>query len=230
VVLDWIEVAGGTFWMGGGKSADTRPRHRVTLSPFRLARTPVTRQQYQRFLDATGHEAPGFWNEAAFAHATAPAAGPSWLDAMAYCEWLRHSEGLEVGLPSEAQWEMAALAGREVVYPWGDGGPEAVIDYDKRWLEGPEPVDLYPSRHPLGFVGLGENVHEWCSDWYAADYYEASPELDPPGPPEGRRRASRGGSWRHAIKVTPCAARSSIPPDKRYADYGFRVVRAADGA
>ncbi len=36
---------------------------------------------------------------------------------------------------------------------------------------------------------------------------------------------SRGGSWRHHIKVSRCAARSSIPPEFKYADYGFRVAR-----
>ena len=39
-----------------------------------------------------------------------------------------------------------------------------------------------------------------------------------------RRKASRGGSWRHHIKVSRCAARSSIPPEFQYADYGFRVA------
>ena len=47
--------------------------------------------------------------------------------------------------------------------------------------------------------------------------------VDPRGPEEGKRRASRGGSWRHDVKVTRCAARSSIPPRMRYADYGFRL-------
>ena len=44
------------------------------------------------------------------------------------------------------------------------------------------------------------------------------------GPASGERRSSRGGSWRHHIKVTRCAARSSIPPQFQYADYGFRVA------
>ena len=43
-------------------------------------------------------------------------------------------------------------------------------------------------------------------------------------PPPGTRRASRGGSWRHYTKVSRCSARSSIPPEFQYADYGFRVA------
>jgi len=226
--IEWIEVPEGTFWMGGGPRDEENPRHRVTLSPYRLARAPVVRQDYEEFLRATGHEAPPFWREPPFLQPMAPAAGPSWEDAIAFCEWLAPQLGHPLGLPSEAEWEHAAKAGREVLYPWGNEGPEEIEDYSSRWVNGPEPVDAYASRHPWGFAGLGENVHEWCRDWYAADYYGVSPNSDPAGPEEGRRRASRGGSWRHAVKVTRCAARSSIPPHMRYPDYGFRL-RAPEG-
>ena len=77
---------------------------------------------------------------------------------------------------------------------------------------------------PMASFDMCANVHEWCSDWFAADYYAASPERNPRGPETGVRRASRGGSWRHHIKVTRCAARSSIPPHLQYADYGLRVA------
>ncbi len=224
---DWIDVPGGSFWMGGGPKANENPRHRVTVSAFRLARTAVIRSEYQKFLDTTGHAAPDFWDEPAFTGATLPAVGPSWEDAVTYCRWLTEELGEEVRLPTEAEWECAAKAGREVVYPWGDDPPEALPDYDRRWLDGPEPVAAYPSLHPWGFLGLGENVHEWCSDWYDVGYYAVSPERDPKGPSTGRRRASRGGAWRHAVKVSRCAARSSIPPGMRYRDYGFRLCSAA---
>jgi formylglycine-generating enzyme required for sulfatase activity len=72
---------------------------------------------------------------------------------------------------------------------------------------------------------MGENVHEWCMDWFAADYYANSPEENPVGPLEGTRRVSRGGSWRHQIKGSRSAHRSSLPPEFRYEDYGFRIVR-----
>lgn len=222
---EWIELPAESFQMGGGPRDNENPRHLVTLSPFRLARAPVTRAEYQAFLDATGHPAPPFWHEPAFLGGRLPAVGPSWEDAAAFCSWASDRLGTAVRLPTEAEWERAAKAGREVLYPWGDEPPESLPDYSRRWLEGPEPVDAYPSLHPLGFLGLGENVHEWCSDWYEAGYYESSPEVDPHGPANGRRRSSRGGSWRHEIKVSRCAARSAIPPHSRYSDYGFRLAR-----
>jgi formylglycine-generating enzyme len=55
-----------------------------------------------------------------------------------------------------------------------------------------------------------------------------SPDRNPHGPEVGNRKASRGGSWRHHIKISRCSTRSSIPPEFKYADYGFRVVRGMD--
>ena len=221
---NWIDVVGGSGWMGGGPRREENPRHRVRLSPFQLARYPVTRSEYAAFLEATGLEPPPDWANARLAHPRMPVVAASWDDAGRYCGWISDLWGLAVRLPSEAEWEWAAKAEREVLYPWGDDPPESLPGYERRWIEGPEPVDAYPSRHPWGFLGLGENIHEWCSDWYDREYYEVSPVEDPTGPPEGRRRASRGGAWRHAIKVSRCAARSSIPPHMRYADYGFRLA------
>jgi formylglycine-generating enzyme required for sulfatase activity len=85
------------------------------------------------------------------------------------------------------------------------------------------PVGL-DEPNAYGIHDICENVHEWCADWFRADYYSESPSRNPQGPAAGDRRASRGGSWRHHVKVSRCAARSSIPPHFQYADYGFRVV------
>ena len=112
------------------------------------------------------------------------------------------------------------------MYSWGDTSPELIPDYAERWRHGPEPVELYPSN-AYGLCNMGDNVHEWCADWYDANFYACSPERNPRGPSSGTRRASRGGSWRHHIKVSRTAARSSIPPEFKYTDYGFRVARSS---
>jgi formylglycine-generating enzyme required for sulfatase activity len=189
----------------------------------------VRNRDFARFLDAAGRAAPPQWTDPALNHPDQPVVSVSWFDAVAYCRWLSEVCGCAYRLPTEAEWERAALGGRESsLWVWGDEPPQSRPEYLRRWsgpMSGPRPV-AEETPNPYGVFDLGENVHEWCADFYSKDYYAHSPERNPRGPESGERRASRGGSWRHHIKVTRCAARSSIPPDFHYADYGFRVVCA----
>jgi len=217
----------GWFAMGSATGRDDeKPVHRVYVDAFELAVHQMTNEEYARFVEATGGQRPPNWGDTDFNHPKMPVVAVSWHDAMAYCDWLSRATGKRYRLPTEAEWEQAARGGAEgLEYPWGDTPPEMVPDYAKRWKSGPEPVGLYPPNE-YGLYNVGDNVHEWCADWYDADYYRHSPQRNPQGPENGRRRGSRGGSWRHHIKVTRTAARSSIPPELQYADYGFRVARS----
>src|SRR5262249_48701139 len=142
-------------------------------------------------------------------------------DATQFCEWLAQTTGKAFRLPTEAEWERAARGNvTDGLYILGNE-PQSLDR--SRWQHGPEPVSS-GTRNTIGVYGMCENVHEWCSDWYDPEYYSYSRRDNPTGPPSGTRRASRGGSWRHEIKVSRVAARSSIPPDYKYADYGFRCA------
>jgi sulfatase modifying factor 1 len=225
---EMVRIPEGWFGRGceGGRD-DEKPVHRVWVDAFELAAYQVTNEEYGYFLAATGCAPPLCWSDPTFQHPKMPVVAVSWHEAASYSEWLSGMTGKGYRLPSEAEWERAARGGAEgFLYPWGDAPPEMVPDYDKRWKLGPEPVGLYPPNG-YGLYNAGDNVHEWCADWYDDGYYERSPERNPPGPKSGSRRASRGGSWRHHIKVTRTAARSSIPPEFQYADYGFRIARSS---
>ncbi len=226
------------FEMGCATGQDNeRPVHGVWVDAFQIALRQVTNADYAGFLAETSTPAPPFWTDPNFCDPQQPVVAVSWFDSVAYCEWLAARTGQPFRLPTEAEWERAARGGVEQklypwgdveqkLYPWGDTLPQDLPDYAARclrWATGPERVGL-AAPNPFGIFNLCDNVHEWCSDWFAADYYAQSPERNPPGPEQGERRSSRGGSWRHHIKMSRCAARSSIPPQFQYADYGFRVA------
>ena len=193
---------------------EEKPVHKVTLKPFHIGRYPVTNAHWEEFRKATGRE------KLQYTHDTAPAANVNWYDASGYCKWLSGQWSVHVRLPTEAEWEFAARGGAEQQsYPWG---PDPRSYGAERW-RGPEPVGQ-GGPNGYGLFDVCENVHEWCADWYDPGYYAVSPTDNPAGPEHGKRRASRGGAWRHHIKCSRCAARSSIPPEFRYADYGFRVA------
>jgi sulfatase modifying factor 1 len=210
-----------------GQEAE-RPVHRVWVDAFEMAIYQVRNWEFARFLEATGHPAPPCWNGPDFNHPDHPVVAVNWFEAVKYCEWLSALTGCRYRLPTEAEWERAARGSSEgALYPWGDEPPSARPEYLRRWgreVRGPLPVGA-DAPNAFGIFDLCENVHEWCADWFQEDYYAVSPGRNPQGPSTGPRRASRGGSWRHHVKASRCAARSSIPPEFQYADYGFRVVR-----
>ncbi len=230
-----VLIPAGFFLMGSDTGRDEeRPAHRVWVDAFEMAALQVRNRDYAVFLEATGHAPPKHWRDPDFSHADQPVVAVSWIAAVEYCDWLSAATGRAYRLPTEAEWERAARGGREGLdYPWGNELPNDWPEYVQRWgrigerdleIRGPVPVGQ-GTPNPYGLFDISENVHEWCADWFSRDYYARSPERNPRGPESGQRRASRGGSWRHQIKVSRSAARASIPPDFEYADYGFRIVR-----
>jgi formylglycine-generating enzyme len=224
-------IPAGWFLMGSAQGQDNeQPVHRVWLDDFYLAVRQVTNSEYASFLSAIGKNPPPFWNEPNFNGPQQPVVGVSWFEAAEYCEWLSSATRCNFRLPTEAEWERAArgdVEGKQ--YPWGDAPPQSRPNYAKLWLTGPEPVGR-SQPNQFGLHEMCENVHEWCSDWFAPNYYQNSPARNPKGPSEGTRRSSRGGSWRHHVKISRCSARSSIPPEFHYADYGFRVACDVTGS
>lgn len=212
--------------MGSEKEQENeQPRHWVWLDRFGLAKFPVTNREYGQFLYATQTPAPPFLAYPTFSEPQQPVVGVNWYDAVAYCRWLSDRTGGEFRLPTEAEWERAARGGREgALYPWGDEPPweKPYAGFDSK-TGGPAHVGIN-EPNDFGLYDMSEGVHEWCSDYYDYHYYRYSPERNPQGPNSGERRTSRGGSWRHRIKFSRCAARSSLPPSFKYADYGFRVA------
>jgi formylglycine-generating enzyme required for sulfatase activity len=223
VAPDLILIPGGLFVMGSEDGQDDeRPPHEVELSPYYMSRYAVTNREYAVFVEAMSVPPSARRDDSRFNHADQPVVAVNWFEASAYCEWLGSRLGLPYRLPTEAEREMACRAGTNSNYPWGDSPNFEASDYGRRWLEGgPELVGGPPNE--FGLCNMADNVHEWCTDWYSAGYYGVSPRRNPQGPAAGVRRVSRGGSWRHQLKVTRSSARSSLMPASRYTDYGFRV-------
>ena len=228
-----IALAGGTFRMGSQQRADEGPVRDVTVAPFAVALLPVSNREFDAFVEATGHEALPFLDDERFNDPDRPAVGVNWHDAAAYCEWLGALIGRHCRLPTEAEREFAARGDRAGVrYPWGDEPwSEGEHTFGAAGMDRPTVIGSSPPNG-FGLFHMGDSVHEWCSDWYSREGYRGLPASNPTGVSDGGRRASRGGSWRHRVKVSRIAARSSLDPDRRYNDYGMRVyasIEASEG-
>ncbi len=215
--------------MGQGDRLDNeKPLHPVRLDAFRMGRFPVTNREYMACAEQGLVSFPSFYQEASFSHPDKPVVGVTWYEAAAFCNWLSKRKGCLFRLPTEAEWERAARGGLDgKLYPWGNEHPteRPYAGYDTQ-AGGPEPVGRC-EPNGFGLYDMAGGIHEWCSDFYSADYYRIAPEYNPLGASAGQRRSSRGGSWRHGVKFSRCAARSSLDPSFRYSDYGFRLVRNA---
>ncbi|HXK04534.1 MAG TPA: SUMF1/EgtB/PvdO family nonheme iron enzyme [Verrucomicrobiae bacterium] len=193
---------------------DEVPVHRVTITkPFLISATEVTIEQFRMFRpDYKGYD-----------HFVPYASGVSWNDAVAFCQWLSRKEGKPYRLPTEAEWEYTARAGRRTLFPSGAEPPA------------PETANAW------GVKNMHTGVAEWVFDWYGP--YRAGAQTDPTGPAWGIGRVVRGGGLdyrgapktdggKHLPAEMPCYARSanraSVPPVFASAkgNVGFRVVQA----
>ena len=219
---DLIDLGAGYFAMGSeGNGENEAPVHRVWIDAFALAKYPVSRREYALFIRDNNRQAPAYWDAPQFQCPDQPVVAVTWFDAAAYCQWLGEQTGKLYRLPTEAEREKAARGGVEGrAYPWGDELPQ-----DHRGGRDTE-LEAVGSDGPNGYglYDMAAGVHEWCADFHSPTYYAASPYRNPQGPESGARRVARGGAWRHEIRFSRCAARSSLAPDKEFSDFGFRCA------
>ena len=194
---------------------DELPSHHVRISTsFRISISEVSPQEFRLF-DPNYHPSKS---------TPAYAAGVSWSQAKAYCDWLTKRTGKPWRLPTEAEWEYVARAGGNKIFGAGDEMPK---------------VD---TPNAFGAENMEVGRPEWTEDWYGP--YQPGEQTDPAGAVTGYTKVVRGGGldWRHtATKTTPdlnvpatapyfarAANRASMAPaySSRDGNIGFRVVQA----
>jgi len=188
---EMITIPEGEFIMGSNLAdLDAQPAHTIYLDPYQIDRFEVTNDQYQAFVQTTGHRPSEFSQNAGLNVANLPIVGINWLDADAYCQWIGGR------LPTEAEWEKAARGTGGRTYPWGETAPDSTLLNYNRHINQPTPVGTYPTgTSPFGMHDMAGNVWEWTNDWVSSTSYITSPDRNPQGPIQGSQRVIRGGSW-----------------------------------
>jgi formylglycine-generating enzyme required for sulfatase activity len=228
VPMTFAYCPAGSFIMGSDDAESSlaeQPRHLVTLTQgFYASVYPVTELQWRTVTGVVPEVRHGDQH---------PVVQVNWDDAQRFCQMAREFVERALRLPTEAEWEYGCRAGTTTKYHFGDTfqwqlaqlGPH-MSEYgaDIGWTE---EVGSFPAN-PWGLFDCHGNVAEWCSDWYANDYYSVSPSHDPVGPPNGTLRVARG--WDLCRDEEPdcrAALRRAERPGTCVDDLGFRVVFTA---
>ena len=178
-------------------------------------------------------------NPSSFQGADRPVEKVSWNDCQEFLTRLnREIPGLQLILPSEAQWEYACRAGTSTPFSFGETISPEQVNYNGNYpyTNGEKgrdrgetvPVGSLPVN-PWGLYEMHGNVDEWCHDGLRS--YGAEPIADPMGPLEvGALRVIRGGAWYYEARGCRSANRHAIVPGYRDDSLGFRCARVQDSA
>lgn len=225
-----VGVPGGVYTLGSmDVDADSRPVHRVELSPFWITKVPITHAQFREFLEQnSGQQPPKYWKRVDLAEAWQPVVGASWDAARSYCSWA----GMD--LPTEAQWEAAArgLPERErYPYPWGSDPPDSTRAHfysDPSLVPTrPETVGSFPQgAGPFNALDQLGNIWEWCRDgWNRRAYEGREGSRDPAEPFETAiEMVVRGGSYSDRAADLHVSYRASLERGRENEQTGFRCV------
>ena len=197
--LELIEIPAGPCTIGAPEEGfaydNERPRQRVELEPFSIAKTPVTNRGYLEFVSDGGYrrqewwspegwdwkerhkiERPEGWSEDLQAEwrlggfepldPDSPVVHVSWFEADAF------ARACGARLPTELEWEKAAswdpAAAQARPYPWGEELPVPGVhgNLDQR-QRGPVAAGGYPAGDsPSGVSDMIGQVWEWTASTF----------------------------------------------------------------
>ena len=255
-LLRWVPP--GEFLMGSPESEQGRYereiQHQVTLQGFWLFDTPVTQALWHAVM---GENPSRFQASTSSATGlTRPVENVSWNDAQEFIAKLNTAlPGLELCLPSEAQWEYACRAGTKtatyavdleilgkrnaplldkIAWYGGNSGVDFELEngYDVSSWKEKQYENKWAGTHPVGLkqpnsLGLYDMLgNVW--EWcedYWSDTYPAEAQTDPTGLASGSSRVIRGGSWSGIVRFVRAAYRRRDEPGNRLDSQGFRCAR-----
>lgn len=235
--------------------------HPVQIEPFVIARAPVTQEEYASFVADGGYDRSELWDDHGWAWRQSvsaalplywrrnvdgsfqrrhfdrwatlephrPVVHVCWYEAKAYCRWSGRR------LPSEAEWETAALghsdgsgglAPTRRRMPWGHeaAGPQ-LAHLDWRCMDTADVASYPAGDSAFGCRQMVGNVWEWTDTTFGPyPNFEQDAYRDNSWPWFGSRKVLRGGAWATRSRLVRGTLRNYFTPDRRDVFAGFRTV------
>ena len=249
--IAWVAVDGGSFVMGSDPQVDEladndeQPQFSCTLNEqeYRISRYPITVAQYGAFVAAGGYGQRQYWTDAGWAWREAgnvagpeqygrsfecanhPQVGVSWFEAVAFCRWLSTMTGVEIRLPSEAEWERAARSTDGRLYPWGKEFDVLHCNMGETGIGKTCAVGSFPTGESSdGCLDMAGNVFEWTRSQYREYPYVVDDGREDLTAGDDVLRTLRGGAFNNNRNLVRCAYRNRGNPRDQDDGVGFRVM------
>lgn len=223
--IEFVPIKGGCFQMGdtfGIGEKNELPVHDACVKDFSIGKHEVTQAQWQTVMGTNPSEFKTCGLDC-------PVENVSWNDAQEFIAKLNVRTKTNYRLPTEAEWEYAARSGGKKEKWSGTDSEAGLAEY--AWYDKKPPLgtDVVNKRKPnsLGILDMTGNVNEWVQDWYDPNYYASAPKDDPAGPPKGKQRVLRGGSWDAPAKYVRVTSRYKADPATKNSGRGLRLALGA---
>ncbi|MHC5021251.1 MAG: selenoneine synthase SenA [Planctomycetota bacterium] len=254
-----VAFAGGTVELGAPRDTpfcfdNEKWAHPVELAPFAISRTPVTQAQFAAFVDDGGYDRREWWSDAGWAWRTSaqadrplfwesrdgawfrrdfdrwtavepyrPMIHVGWWEAEAWCNWAGRR------LPTEAEWEHAAMGAGKRRYAWGDDpGGAGHANTDFRAMGCVDVGSCADGETPEGLCHMTGDVWEWCADPFGPfPGFEPDHYGDYSVPLFDHTRVLRGGAWTTRRRLARAGYRNYQAPHRRDIWCGFRTCASS---
>jgi formylglycine-generating enzyme required for sulfatase activity len=216
-------IPAGSFDMGSTAAPEEQPVHRVTIQePFAISVYEVSQGEFKQYCEHAKRPcASQPWSGDDF-----PVVNVSWDEARAYTDWLSEVTHHQYRLPTEAQWEYAARAGRTGLFPSGDALSATDAQFSgltKQTVAARRSqsfnANAFRLLHTVG------NVREWVEDSWIQNFVGAPADGSAVKSTQSASHVVRGGSYADSATRLRLSMREGLPLNTRDVTTGFRIVR-----
>lgn len=232
--IEMVDVEGGEFTMGSKTDPNAVP-HEVILSDYSIGKYEVTQSLWKTIMG---------YNPSYCQGDDLPVENMTWHEAMTFINRLNMVTQQHFRMPTEAEWEYAAMGGKmthNYVYS-GFDDIKGKANYKTKTASDighPVRVGSYQPNE-LGIYDMCGNVWEWCSDWFGVynDTYQPKDENDKWDPhvplvnPKGKvvwnefdNKVLRGGSFDSEKGRCAVKNRHHHNPGMKGQFYGMRLAQ-----
>ena len=233
--FEWCFVSGGKVTLLDASDYGGTKGGFYQVADFAIGKYLITNSQYKRFVEhANGFCNPRWWDYSpqaiqwkknhphpkptAFEGRDLPVTRVSWFDSIAFCNWLSSELDASVRLPTEQEWQRAAVGDTGWSYPWGNEFDETRGNFMKR-IGKVSPVGDFPNgQSPFGVMDMIGNLSEWCLTTWATNSTELAGYTYRfirgcawnAGTPEYLRATDRGLGWSPRGRLNDCGLRIAL--------------------